>query len=118
MGTGGSDMSQALGQLLLNYTFVTTIPSWLNEKREEVSVPRAIWGSTIPCSAAYLIMGVLGTLLSALLRLFTHRILIVFVFSLCRCHGIPQFVFEWCVWTHFFVLFWTLFSNLRVCVYL
>jgi hypothetical protein len=38
----GSDQSIMIGTLLFNYLFVATIPSWLNEKRPEVSVQRSV----------------------------------------------------------------------------
>ena len=46
-----------LGQILFNFGFVTTVPSWINEKEENVKVNRSLWNATTICVAIYLIVG-------------------------------------------------------------
>ncbi|EGD79867.1 hypothetical protein PTSG_10151 [Salpingoeca rosetta] len=47
-----------LGTILFNFGFVTTVPSWVNEKRPSVSVNRVVWLSTFLCNAVFFIMGI------------------------------------------------------------
>jgi len=46
-----------LGTVLFNFGFVTTVPSWVNEKRPHVSVNRTLWLSTTFCIAVYIAVG-------------------------------------------------------------
>ncbi|TPX51839.1 hypothetical protein SeLEV6574_g00006 [Synchytrium endobioticum] len=41
----GNNFSNVAGTMVLNFAYVTTLPSWLGEKHADVSVPRTIWMS-------------------------------------------------------------------------
>jgi len=73
----GSDQSQVLGNIIFNYAFVTTVPSWVNEKvkanvlsiqqanlnqRKDVSANTSIWASTAISTLLYAVIGLLGGL--------------------------------------------------------
>jgi len=49
-----------VGTVLFNFGFVTTVPSWVNEKRPEVSVNRSLWLATLLCIAVFFAVGLLG----------------------------------------------------------
>ncbi|EKX51097.1 hypothetical protein GUITHDRAFT_103016 [Guillardia theta CCMP2712] len=45
-----------------SYRFIVMVPSWLNEKRRDVSVNKTIWTSTALSTVLYIIVGLLGGL--------------------------------------------------------
>ena len=49
-----------LGTILFNFGFVTTVPSWVNEKAPEVSVNKALWVATASCVAVFFSVGLTG----------------------------------------------------------
>lgn len=49
-----------LGNVLFNFGFVTTVPSWINEKKPSVSVNKSLWGATTLCIIIYVIIGIPG----------------------------------------------------------
>jgi hypothetical protein len=49
-----------LGTILFNFGFVTTIPSWVNEKKPSVSVNKVVWYSTTACLFIFYIIGIPG----------------------------------------------------------
>ncbi len=49
--------SAVLGTILFNFGFVTTIPSWVNEKKPSVSVNKVVWTSTVVCVAIFFLIG-------------------------------------------------------------
>lgn len=51
-----------LGTILFNFGFVTTVPSWVNEKRPHVSVNRSIWTATTLCIGVFFAVGLPGAL--------------------------------------------------------
>jgi hypothetical protein len=51
-----------LGSIIFNYAFIVMVPSWLNEKRAEVSVNRTVWSATITSTLLYLAVGLCGGL--------------------------------------------------------
>eukprot|EP00441_Pelagodinium_beii_P021313 CAMPEP_0197677190 /NCGR_PEP_ID=MMETSP1338-20131121/87990_1 /TAXON_ID=43686 ORGANISM="Pelagodinium beii, Strain RCC1491" /NCGR_SAMPLE_ID=MMETSP1338 /ASSEMBLY_ACC=CAM_ASM_000754 /LENGTH=192 /DNA_ID=CAMNT_0043257981 /DNA_START=228 /DNA_END=803 /DNA_ORIENTATION=- len=51
-----------LGTVLFNFGFVTTVPSWVNEKHPRVSVNRSLWVSTILCIVVFFAVGISGGL--------------------------------------------------------
>ena len=72
----GSDQSQ-IGTVLFNYAFVTTIPSWVNEKKVGVPINKSIWASSLLGTTMFLFTGLLcagawdassGNLLSTLTK--------------------------------------------------
>jgi len=56
----GSDTASLGGVVLFNYAYVITVPSWLNEKRTEVSVNRTIWGAIGFSSVLYVTFGIMA----------------------------------------------------------
>lgn len=60
----GTKHATIAGAVLANFPFVTTVPSWVNEKKPEISVNKLLWGSVIFCVAVYIVFGeVAGTAL-------------------------------------------------------
>ncbi|PRP85167.1 hypothetical protein PROFUN_07114 [Planoprotostelium fungivorum] len=55
-----SNQAPVLGSIIFNFAYVTTIPSWCNEKSPEVGVKRSIYTSVIVSSLFYIIIGMLG----------------------------------------------------------
>eukprot|EP00039_Didymoeca_costata_P013080 m.193963 g.193963 ORF g.193963 m.193963 type:complete len:557 (+) comp15670_c0_seq5:103-1773(+) len=51
-----------LGTILFNYGFVTTVPSWVNEKKPSVSVNKSVWFSTFMCNIIFFAIGIPGAL--------------------------------------------------------
>ena len=49
-----------LGTILFNFGFVTTVPSWVNEKASDVSVNKALWVATASCVAVFFSVGLTG----------------------------------------------------------
>lgn len=53
---------QLLPAILFNYGFVTTIPSWINEKRKDVRVGVTLWGAQALASVQYVLVAIFGGL--------------------------------------------------------
>lgn len=51
-----------LGNILFNFGYVTTVPSWVNEKRPNVSVNKTLWVSTTACIFVFFAIGLVGAL--------------------------------------------------------
>ncbi|CAG8661349.1 21015_t:CDS:2 [Rhizophagus irregularis] len=49
-----------VGTVLFNYAFVTTVPSWVNDLRPDVSIRKATWYSVMITTSAYILLGILG----------------------------------------------------------
>jgi len=47
MNVGLDNHAQVLGVVVFSYAFVITVPSWINEKKPEVSTNRSIWWSCV-----------------------------------------------------------------------
>eukprot|EP00966_Prymnesium_polylepis_P226275 5234296-Prymnesium_polylepis.1 len=62
INSDASTGSQAavLGSILFNFGFVTTVPSWVNEKHPAVHLNRSLWTATTFCVAVVLAVGVPG----------------------------------------------------------
>jgi hypothetical protein len=58
----GSDVSTAAGICLFSFTYVVTIPSWVNEKQPYVSVNKTIWYSNIVSVFLFVFIGLFGSL--------------------------------------------------------
>lgn len=56
----GDNQSQVLGTIIFNYAFVVTVPSWVNEKKETVSINKSIWASTFFSTFIFIILGLFG----------------------------------------------------------
>ena len=59
INTDAKTGSQAavLGTILFNFGFVTTVPSWVNEKKPHVSVNKTVWISTFCCNLVFFAIG-------------------------------------------------------------
>ena len=56
----GSTLSSVLGVSLFNFAFLSSVPSWVNEKRDDVSIPKTLW-TVLPLSVVmFVVMGWLG----------------------------------------------------------
>ena len=51
-----------LGTILFNFGFVTTIPSWVNEKKPSVSVNKTVWLSSFLCILIFFAIGIPGAM--------------------------------------------------------
>jgi hypothetical protein len=60
--SGESWTSQAgvLGNILFNFGFVTTVPSWVNEKKPGVNLNKAVWLSSFLCIVIFFAIGIPG----------------------------------------------------------
>lgn len=58
----GETWSSMLGVIIFNFGLVMAIPSWLAEKKENVSVTRVVYGSTTISLVLYVVIGLLGAL--------------------------------------------------------
>jgi len=55
-------MAGVVGAVLFNFGFVTTVPSWINEKKTNVSVNKSLWSATSLCVVIYLVIGIPGAI--------------------------------------------------------
>eukprot|EP01114_Cavostelium_apophysatum_P016131 TRINITY_DN4539_c0_g1_i7.p1 TRINITY_DN4539_c0_g1~~TRINITY_DN4539_c0_g1_i7.p1 ORF type:complete len:421 (-),score=88.62 TRINITY_DN4539_c0_g1_i7:615-1877(-) len=55
-----ANQSQVLGSIIFNYAFVITVPSWVNEKAENVSISKSVWTATGTATVFYILIGLLG----------------------------------------------------------
>lgn len=58
----GPSQGNVLGNIMLNYAFITTIPSWVNEKRRSSAVKGVIWPAVSISTLCYFLVGILGAL--------------------------------------------------------
>jgi amino acid permease len=56
----GFQWSNMLGVILFNFALVMAVPSWLHEKKENVSVKKVVYGSTGIAMILYVSVGILG----------------------------------------------------------
>jgi len=49
-----------LGTVMFNFAYITTVPSWVNEKKPSVSIHRSLWSACVASTAAFLFVGYLG----------------------------------------------------------
>eukprot|EP00301_Raphidiophrys_heterophryoidea_P019168 c4141_g1_i2.p1 GENE.c4141_g1_i2~~c4141_g1_i2.p1 ORF type:complete len:363 (+),score=60.92 c4141_g1_i2:573-1661(+) len=57
-----SDQTGVFGSVLFNFAFITTIPSWVNEKHVSVDIGSSIWLSTSFGSTIFVVVGLFGAL--------------------------------------------------------
>jgi hypothetical protein len=55
-------ITQVAGVVLFNYAFSITVPSWLNEKRPDVSVNGVVWGASATCSLMFISFGIFAAM--------------------------------------------------------
>jgi len=58
----GKSQAAVLGQIMANYGYVTTIPSWCSEKKPDVSVNKSIWIATCVGTVTFFVLGYFGAL--------------------------------------------------------
>jgi hypothetical protein len=58
----GPGMGGVIPTVVFNWGFLTTLPSWLNEKNPNVSVAKATWVSIIISGVMFMLLGILGAL--------------------------------------------------------
>ncbi|KAJ3009497.1 UNVERIFIED_CONTAM: hypothetical protein HDU68_002643 [Siphonaria sp. JEL0065] len=51
-----------IGQVMFNFTFANTIPSWINTKHKKVSIHKCIWVAIVFAAGLYVITGIAGAL--------------------------------------------------------
>lgn len=56
----GDNYAHVWGSIVFNYAFLGIIPSWVNEKRPDVSVRFTVWFSTLASTVLYALVGVMG----------------------------------------------------------
>eukprot|EP01064_Diplonema_japonicum_P004702 TRINITY_DN1308_c0_g3_i1.p1 TRINITY_DN1308_c0_g3~~TRINITY_DN1308_c0_g3_i1.p1 ORF type:complete len:596 (+),score=98.99 TRINITY_DN1308_c0_g3_i1:72-1790(+) len=49
-----------LGTVLFNYGYVTCIPSWVNEKKMNVSINKSVWTGSLICNFVFFALGISG----------------------------------------------------------
>ena len=55
-------VTSCLGVVVFNWGFITTVPSWINEKAPAVSCQQCLWGSTTLSMLLFFVLGVLGAM--------------------------------------------------------
>ncbi|GAN11168.1 conserved hypothetical protein [Mucor ambiguus] len=58
----GSNSTMVLGIVIFNYSFITTIPSWVNSLKPDVNIHRCMWVSVIISTIFYLLLGICGAM--------------------------------------------------------
>jgi hypothetical protein len=58
LDAGGS--GSVLANVMFNFGFVVTVPSWLNEKRRDVSIHRTVWTTVLVGGSMFLGLGLIG----------------------------------------------------------
>eukprot|EP01119_Soliformovum_irregulare_P012256 TRINITY_DN3171_c0_g1_i1.p1 TRINITY_DN3171_c0_g1~~TRINITY_DN3171_c0_g1_i1.p1 ORF type:complete len:345 (+),score=92.59 TRINITY_DN3171_c0_g1_i1:479-1513(+) len=56
----GASFDQVFGNVIFNYAFVITVPSWVNEKRASVPINASLWTATSIATLFYLSVGLFG----------------------------------------------------------
>lgn len=62
MPTFGTNYSQVLGIIVFNYTFVSCLPSWVNEKSKDSPLVSPIWTSLGLATVMFCTIGIFGGL--------------------------------------------------------
>lgn len=58
----GTNFSQVLGLVVFNYTFVTCLPSWVNEKSNETKIAPPVYISLFFATLMFIFIGLFGAL--------------------------------------------------------
>jgi len=56
----GNNQSGVLGTIIFNYAYVVSVPSWVNEKKEGVSINKSLWGASLLSTSLFIIIGIMG----------------------------------------------------------
>ncbi|CEP14002.1 hypothetical protein [Parasitella parasitica] len=62
ISASGRNSSMVLGIVIFNYSFITTIPSWVNSLKPNVDIHRCMWVSVIMSTVFYLLLGICGAM--------------------------------------------------------
>eukprot|EP01061_Rhynchopus_euleeides_P012049 TRINITY_DN21650_c0_g1_i1.p1 TRINITY_DN21650_c0_g1~~TRINITY_DN21650_c0_g1_i1.p1 ORF type:complete len:705 (+),score=331.19 TRINITY_DN21650_c0_g1_i1:687-2801(+) len=54
-----SNLDDVFGIVLFNYAFVTTLPSWVNEKKVGVPINKTVWSATAVGTAMFILCGII-----------------------------------------------------------
>eukprot|EP01132_Coremiostelium_polycephalum_P002447 gene2447-3022_t len=57
-----SGISKIMGNVMFNYAYITTIPSWVNESDPKVNINKSIWKSTLISTLIFISIGIFGAL--------------------------------------------------------
>ena len=58
----GTDVSKILGVVVFNYGFITSLPSWVNEKSPSTSVSTSVYWAVMAATLLTLLLGIFGAL--------------------------------------------------------
>ncbi|KAI8886878.1 hypothetical protein K501DRAFT_330994 [Backusella circina FSU 941] len=58
----GSNSTMVLGIVIFNYSFITTVPSWVNSLKPDVNIHKCMWISVIISTVFYILLGILGAM--------------------------------------------------------
>jgi len=55
-------IAQIMGNVMFNYSYITTVPSWINESKPSVNIKKSIWMSSSFSTFIFIAIGVFGAL--------------------------------------------------------
>ncbi|GAM23877.1 hypothetical protein SAMD00019534_070520, partial [Acytostelium subglobosum LB1] len=58
----GSGIAKIMGNVMFNYAYITTVPSWVNEAKPSVKISKTVWGAVSTATVVFLAIGILGSL--------------------------------------------------------
>ncbi|KAG2208121.1 hypothetical protein INT47_010483 [Mucor saturninus] len=58
----GSNSTTVLGIVIFNYSFITTIPSWVNSLKPDVNIHKCMWISVFISTVFYIALGIFGAM--------------------------------------------------------
>eukprot|EP01133_Synstelium_polycarpum_P003934 gene3934-4555_t len=58
----GRGMAQIMGNVMFNYAYITTIPSWVNEAKPNVNISRSIWTASTFSTFVFVMIGIFDIL--------------------------------------------------------
>ncbi|GAM27241.1 hypothetical protein SAMD00019534_104160 [Acytostelium subglobosum LB1] len=58
----GRGMAELIGNVMFNYAYITTIPSWVNEAKPSVKISKTVWSSVAFSTVIFLAIGIFGSL--------------------------------------------------------
>ncbi|KAM9967599.1 hypothetical protein ACTFIW_001683 [Dictyostelium discoideum] len=58
----GTGMAQIMGNVMFNYAYITTLPSWVNESKPTVNIRKAVWLSASASTTVFVATGIFGAL--------------------------------------------------------
>ncbi|KAI8084453.1 transmembrane amino acid transporter protein-domain-containing protein [Halteromyces radiatus] len=58
----GANSTTVLGIVIFNYSYITTIPSWVNSLKPNVNIHKVLWISVIISTIFYILLGICGAM--------------------------------------------------------